>query len=402
MPYDESNPQEFYTRMTAQAKQTLTPFATSPEEPAVTKVLKSIASGFLTSQQARQEYLSKTEEYYRIAQEMQRTKDHDKMLKEQHVKTQALADEQLEKATRDNEIAQASMAGLTEGIKRQQRMDEARTLFAERKAEEPFAEKQPIMGSPEWLRAQEMLADIKARHQLTGKVEGVDIDAMAQGILDQTLTSVQIPKRGAVWSQVVSKVKEINPKFNFQFADANYKWYTSTRASSSITFLKGSLPRVTALLSQANQLPNSSWVSWNALKRAAWNEVGLANYTEFEANRNAIIQEVNTALSGSSQPSDTRVKLELENLQGSRSPAQLKAAINNLNEALLARLDASMYGPFPKEVVNGEMTLKEYMADTYKRYKGNYAAVEGTSTEGALGSSRPQTAEEYLKSIGGQ
>lgn len=205
--------------------------------------------------------------------------------------------------------------------------------------------------------------------------EGIDVDAMAEAVADQTLTTGQIPKRGAVWAQVASKVKEINPKFNFQFADANYKWYTSSRGTMTINMLTGSLPRVQALYEQIDQLPNASLNSWNAFQRSVMNELGYPDYSAFDANKNAIVQEVNAAISGTSQSSDLRTKIELENLKTSRSPAQLKAAVSNLREALLARLDASMAGPFPPEVVKGEMSMKEYRKFVEDKYRGNYKST---------------------------
>ncbi len=202
--------------------------------------------------------------------------------------------------------------------------------------------------------------------------EGIDIEAMANAVEEQSLSTAQIPKRGSIWMKVVSRVKEKNPKFNLMYNDANYKWFTSARGTSTINMLNGSLPRVAALYSQIDELPNTSLNSWNAFKRAVVTELGYQDYSAFEANRNAIVQEVNAAISGTSQASDLRVKIELENLKTSRSPEQLRAATENLYEALTARLDSSMAGPFPPEVVNGNLSMDKYRKEITEKYKGNY------------------------------
>ena len=80
----------------------------------------------------------------------------------------------------------------------------------------------------------------------------------------------------------------------------------------------------------------------------------------------------------------------------------------NLYDALTARLDASMTGPYPREVVNGEMSMNEYRENIKKIYKGKYDRPERrwknkpdeqAPAGAAVG---PTTAEEYLKGIGEQ
>ena len=75
-----------------------------------------------------------------------------------------------------------------------------------------------------------------------------------------------------------------------------------------------------------------------------------------------------------------RIRIELENIQSARSPAQLSGAIHNLREALLSRLDTSLSVPYPMEVVRGEKTLSKYKEELFKKYRGNYGT--GTSNGG--------------------
>lgn len=110
----------------------------------------------------------------------------------------------------------------------------------------------------------------------------------------------------------------------------------------------------------------------NRIMRQVSIETGKPEYTNFESNRNAIVQEINTALSGSSTGSDMRIKIELENLKGTRSPAQIYGAIVNLREALIARLDVDLSPIYPIEVVRGEKTMEQYKKELYSKYRGNY------------------------------
>jgi hypothetical protein len=82
--------------------------------------------------------------------------------------------------------------------------------------------------------------------------------------------------------------------------------------------------------------------------------------SDFESLRNAVIQEVNTALTGSSTASDFRIRLEMENLKSGMTVRQQMASIDNLMSALEARKDAAYAVPYPWEVVRGETTMEQW------------------------------------------
>ena len=114
---------------------------------------------------------------------------------------------------------------------------------------------------------------------------------------------------------------------------------------------------------------------------AVLTETGKPAYTNYESNRNAIVQEINTALSGSSQSSDIRLQIELDNLKSARSPAQIKGAIGNLRAALEARLDVDLSPLYPIEVVRGEKTLAQYKKELYDKYRNDYKNHFGGETK---------------------
>jgi hypothetical protein len=150
----------------------------------------------------------------------------------------------------------------------------------------------------------------------------------------------------------------------------------------TINFVGGALPRVSALVTQLNALPNVDLNIINRVMRAVSIEAGKPEYTDFESNRNAIIQEINTALSGSATQSDMRIKIEMDNLKAAKSPRQILGAINNLNEALIARMDVDLSPIYPIEVVRGEKTIDKYKDELFKKYRNNFNHPDLVKTQG--------------------
>jgi hypothetical protein len=180
--------------------------------------------------------------------------------------------------------------------------------------------------------------------------------------------------RGAnIHAMVKSKVLAKYPKFDMTMADANYKWKQSATNQRTINFVGGALPRLGALDEQLKKLPNVDLNMINRVMRVVSKEFGKPEYTNFESNRNAIVQEINTALSGTSQASDMRIKIELENIETARSPAQIRGAIENLRLALEARLDVDLSPLYPIEVVRGEKSMARYKKELFERYRGDYS-----------------------------
>jgi hypothetical protein len=141
------------------------------------------------------------------------------------------------------------------------------------------------------------------------------------------------------------------------------------------------------LAEQAEKLGNTPIPAWNSVLKQLSVQTGDDKYTNFMSNRNAIVQEVNTALSGSSQSSDMRVQIELDNLREARSPKQLAGSIVNLREALLARRESSMQYIYPMEVVRGEMTKAQFDKNIAAKYRGKYNATQSQSVPKQSGTS---------------
>jgi hypothetical protein len=194
----------------------------------------------------------------------------------------------------------------------------------------------------------------------------------ASSIAEGQLAPSQYNKRQI--QAIIPEVKKIYPNFDFTKAEANYKYMTNPQNLATISRVAGVQPRLSALIGQFDQMKNTNMpafnTGWNAVSKA----FGREQVTNFDSNKNAIIQEVNAALSGSNAQTDMRIKLELENLNTSRSPAQMYGALSNLNEALISRQDASTSVPFPWEVVQGKKSLADWKQETQSAQRAPFQA----------------------------
>ena len=224
----------------------------------------------------------------------------------------------------------------------------------------------------------EIRNDYRSKKREQEKIDaqmGNVVPSLADGVKKGLDAPIAIKNtRGANVNAAVKKmVRDEYPNFDFNMADANYKWKQSATNQRTINFVGGALPRLGALDAQLKELPNVDLNVINRAMRQVLTEFGKPAYTNYESNRNAIVQEINTALSGTSQSSDVRLQLELENLKSARSPQQIKGAIENLRLALEARLDVDLSPLYPIEVVRGEKTMSQYKKELYSKYRNDYS-----------------------------
>lgn len=253
-------------------------------------------------------------------------------------------------------------------------------------------------------RARKILNEMQERKLAAQKAgtearsEGINFDLLAQSVADGQDAPMAIKGSMGVpaATRVKSKVLELYPKFRSELADANYKWKQSATNQRTINFVGGSLPRLSALDEQLKALPNVNLNTINKLMAAISKEFGKPEYTNFESNRNAIVQEINTALSGTSQASDLRIKIELENLKSSRSPEQIRGSISNLREALIARMDVDLSPLYPLDVVRGLKTMDEYKKEMFDKYRGKYTPEQSMSSGGLPDVSKGGTENDPL------
>lgn len=242
----------------------------------------------------------------------------------------------------------------------------------------------------------EIRNDYRSKKREQEKVDaqmGEFVPSLADGVKKGLDAPIAIKNtRGANVNAAVKKmVRDEYPNFDFNMADANYKWKQSATNQRTINFVGGALPRLGALDAQLKELPNVDLNVINRVMRQVLTEFGKPAYTNYESNRNAIVQEINTALSGTSQSSDERLRLELENLKSARSPQQIKGAIENLRLALEARLDVDLSPLYPIEVVRGEKSMSQYKKELYSKYRNDYSR----HFEGEQVTNKPARAEYF-------
>jgi hypothetical protein len=236
----------------------------------------------------------------------------------------------------------------------------------------------------------------KANRPTEAKLAGTDVPSLADSYARGLLGPGQI--KGTLGMPIVSKVQseviKRYPNFNHELAAANEAWAKNPNNLRTMGMIGGTLPRLDALEQQITKMPNTDVPITNQFLRQLSIQTGDPAFTNFESNRNAIVQEVNTALSGSSTGSDLRIKIELENLSGSRSPAQLRGAIENLRHALEARQDVTMSPLYPPEVLQGTMSQQQYLDKIRKQARGG-AAGPTTSKHPLSGQSTNKPDGEY-------
>lgn len=204
-----------------------------------------------------------------------------------------------------------------------------------------------------------------------------NVDALAQAIASGNLDPGAISKRGALQAQVFAKVREINPEFNFNQATANAVFAKNAGVNRSVKILDSIDPVLGELEKSHKDLGFGRFPGVNKAKAFALEQTGDPRFTAYNNLRNNIILEMTNAMQGSSQMSDARVKMETENLKNSQSPAQMRAAIENIRKVIGARKEAFSSDPFPRGGVEGRFS-------------------------GGSGGKRKGTASEYLKKFGGQ
>jgi len=197
-----------------------------------------------------------------------------------------------------------------------------------------------------------------------------DVNSIRKGLIDPTkvATGGGMGGYGLAYARATRQAvraaqeREGLPDFNYALANQNFKYMDNPNTLRAIGLSRAVLPRVFAMEDKIDKIGNKFGapildLAWNKVRKEVLGDVGLADY---ESLRNDIIQEVNSALSGTSVSSDSRLNLELERLKSSATPGQLRTAIKNLKSALQARIDSGAMIPNPWEVVRGEISQKEW------------------------------------------
>lgn len=245
-----------------------------------------------------------------------------------------------------------------------------------------------LRGTPEYI---EKRIEAKKKFQLSVNAPtDEEAESIAESIANGNMALKQIPKRGALFQKAQKAVTDKYPNFNFQLADANFNYRNNSGNLRSLGLVAAAMPRVYDLYHKSMDLQNSTDIPLldeplNKIKRA----LGSKKVADFESLRNAIILEVNTALSGSAVATDYRVKLELENLKSGMTLGQQMASIGNLISALEARMDASQLNPYPIEVVQGNKKMEDWKKEQEEQSKAVRQMIFNKANAGGGGGAAP-------------
>jgi hypothetical protein len=178
---------------------------------------------------------------------------------------------------------------------------------------------------------------------ISAKMEGVDTEALVNSVVrgNESIEGVKnafgIPVQARVQSAIASRY----PKFSFIKSDANKRYLMSPANLRSAGLAAAAYPRVESLYKKAeamgNKAPQVINLAWNEARK----QLGNVEVVDYETMMKDIVQEVNTALTGSSTASDYRMQVSIDNLKSANTLAQKQVAVKNLLSALQARMDAS-------------------------------------------------------------
>lgn len=177
-------------------------------------------------------------------------------------------------------------------------------------------------------------------------------------------------------AQIYAYVTQKYPNIDITKMDKNVDFMGDNTLNRMTTQVNSVLPRLEKFGQAFDSLKNGQFPTMNALQNWILKQTGDPRIVDVLTNRNSVVLEALRAMSGSQGASDLRAILELNNLDPNSSPAQMKAAFNNIMGALNSIKDARNLLPYP-----------------------DWAGPIADKTGAAQGSG-PKTANDWLKSKG--
>lgn len=149
-----------------------------------------------------------------------------------------------------------------------------------------------------------------------------------------------------VRNEALIEAKKLDPNFKPENAEANFKFKTATPNLMSIVNTQAVIPLLGAFKDRFEAMNNQKLPSYNAAKNWISRNLGEPEVVAYENMRRDLVFEITRALTQSGQMSDARVKLELDNLKNSFSPAQFDGAMKSLDMVLKTRMKALTNVPY--------------------------------------------------------
>ena len=180
------------------------------------------------------------------------------------------------------------------------------------------------------------------------KGQGVNnVDDAVEAVKEGRMALSQLPGFGAnsLKAQVTGALFKKYPDFDAESAEQSYKWKTNPMVMNTISQVNAVRPLIEGLRDDYAKLDQSDVQAANKVGNWTKEQLGKPEIAAFEYRKQAVIKEVERALTGSGQMSDSRVKMEVDALKSTYSPEQMNAALDEMEAVLSARKGAYMGGP---------------------------------------------------------
>lgn len=183
-----------------------------------------------------------------------------------------------------------------------------------------------------------------------------DVQGAAQAILSGRMAPSQLSlvggmgNRGVKFKQaVVAEVNKNNPQFNWQQAEAGFKFASNVGTQTTVRMLDQIKKTLPVLKQASDDFKRSNVRMINSALLAGKQQFGATDVTKFEFARNILADEIAKILQGGgtgSGTSDAKLKQAQDLLSGDMTPDQLSSALSVAEELLGSRRETLTEGTF--------------------------------------------------------
>jgi hypothetical protein len=193
-----------------------------------------------------------------------------------------------------------------------------------------------------------------------------ETSSIVQMVHDNGLDPTQIPKRGGVWNKAMAEWKKQYPQENINDYAAFAKWKRDTSVNKSMTLLDSIEPMLVKMEQLHKSLGLSNFTDVNKMNVWLKQHTGDPRVAEYETYMRNVVQELPPAMTGYF-PTDTRIQMELKNLETAKAPAQIGASISAVRDLVRVRrqqFNAPSWSPLMKNQSKPESKRLTYNLQT--------------------------------------
>jgi hypothetical protein len=179
------------------------------------------------------------------------------------------------------------------------------------------------------------------------EVSPADVDGTARAIVAHRMAPSQLSLAGGMGKagvkfkqQVLARVQQLDPAFNFQEAESNFQFGKSTGTQTTVRLIDNIEQSIPVLLKASDDFQRSGVRFINQATLAVKDQFGDTSVSAFNAARLGLADEIAKILSGGgtgSTTSDSKLKQANELLSGDMTPGQLRATVAEVQTLLKNR-----------------------------------------------------------------